>query len=88
MGLTGKNISSNPNEIGTMIYCIAKSFALQYIKKNKRSFYMVKKMYTQTVVKILRFDEQDVVRTSATVVNDDGINWGTYWSSSSNEGDF
>ena len=49
---------------------------------------MVKKLYKQTMVKILRFDEQDVVRTSATAFEGDGINWNDYWSSWSNGGDF
>ena len=41
---------------------------------------MGKKLYTQTIVEVLRFDEQDVVRTSATSVEGDGINWEEYWS--------
>ena len=41
---------------------------------------MRKKLYTQTIVEVLRFDEQDVVRTSATAVEGDGINWEEYWS--------
>lgn len=49
---------------------------------------MVKKLYTQTIVKILRFDEQDVVRTSATTVEGDGINWEDFWSSWSKGGEF
>ena len=41
---------------------------------------MRKKLYTQTIVEVLRFDEQDVVHTSATSVEGDGINWEEYWS--------
>ena len=41
---------------------------------------MGKKLYTQTIVEIVLFDKQDVVRTSATVVEGDGINWAKFWS--------
>lgn len=41
---------------------------------------MGKKLYTQTIVEVLHFDEQDVVRMSATAVEGDGINWEEFWS--------
>ena len=41
---------------------------------------MGKKLYKQTMVEIISFDEQDVVRTSATTVASDGVNWEEYWS--------
>ena len=41
---------------------------------------MGKKLYTQTIVEIVLFDKQDVVRTSATFVEGEGIDWAKYWS--------
>ena len=41
---------------------------------------MGKKLYMQTIVEIVQLDKEDVVRTSAMVVEGDGINWEECWS--------